>query len=70
MEAVRADGGVGTIILTHFHEDHVTYNHLFPKACVWVHEADRDGLASVDGYLEMSIDMPSDLLQHPLLNDS
>jgi len=61
MEAVRENGGVDTIINTHFHEDHVTYNHLFPEARVWAHNADRGGLASIAGYLEMSIDMAPDL---------
>lgn len=61
MEVLREAGGVGIIINTHFHEDHVTYNHLFPEARVWAHAADRQGLASIEGYLGMSIDMTPDL---------
>ena len=58
MKAVAGQGAVDVIINTHYHEDHVTYNHLFPDAGVYVHEADRRGLESIDGYFEMGLEMP------------
>jgi len=58
MAAVREPAGIDVIINTHYHEDHVAYNHLFPEAEVWAHRADRIGLSSIEGYFRMGIEMP------------
>jgi len=55
LEAVRDDGDVDIILNTHYHEDHVTYNYLFPEAQVYFHEADRRGFESLEGQFEMGI---------------
>lgn len=44
---------IDTVILTHCHEDHVPALALLPETEVWVHSADRPGLASLDGFLEV-----------------
>ena len=58
MATVRERTKVDVIINTHYHEDHVAYNYLFPEAEVWAHSADRVGLSSVEGYFRMGIEMP------------
>jgi glyoxylase-like metal-dependent hydrolase (beta-lactamase superfamily II) len=39
------------ILLSHCHEDHIAGNPLYPEAACHVHEADRPGLASLDGMM-------------------
>lgn len=58
MAAMRERAEVDLIINTHYHEDHVAYNHLFPEAEIWAHRADRIGLSSIEGYFRVGIEMP------------
>ena len=44
-------GRVDAILNSHAHEDHVAGNGLYPTARIHVHEADRDGVASLDGLM-------------------
>jgi glyoxylase-like metal-dependent hydrolase (beta-lactamase superfamily II) len=44
---------VDRIVLSHCHEDHVAGLHLYPDAPCHVHEADRIGLDSIEGMMEI-----------------
>lgn len=44
---------VDRVVLSHCHEDHVAGLHLLPEAAVHVHAADRLGLESIDGMMEI-----------------
>lgn len=44
--------GVDLIINTHFHEDHIYYNHRFPEAEVWAHRLDAAAIRSLDAFVE------------------
>jgi hydroxyacylglutathione hydrolase len=44
----RAD----VLIDTHYHEDHTAFNHLFPDAALWVHEAEAPCHRSYQTFLE------------------
>jgi glyoxylase-like metal-dependent hydrolase (beta-lactamase superfamily II) len=44
---------VDRVVLSHCHEDHVAGLHLLPGVPVHVHEADRTGLLSLDGMMEI-----------------
>jgi glyoxylase-like metal-dependent hydrolase (beta-lactamase superfamily II) len=44
---------VDRVVLSHCHEDHVAGLHLFPEVPVHVHTADRPGLLSIDGMMEI-----------------
>jgi glyoxylase-like metal-dependent hydrolase (beta-lactamase superfamily II) len=48
-----AVGEVDRILLTHCHEDHLAGNFLFPEAQVWLHEADRPGIVSIEAMLDV-----------------
>jgi glyoxylase-like metal-dependent hydrolase (beta-lactamase superfamily II) len=48
-----AVGDVDRILLTHCHEDHLAGNFLFPEAEVWLHEADRPGIVSLEAMLDV-----------------
>lgn len=41
------------VLLSHVHEDHVAALDLFPAATVHAHEADVDGIRSLDGLMQM-----------------
>ncbi len=51
-EALAA-AGIDVIINSHFHEDHILNNSIFPKAEVWAHELDAPGIMSLDVFLDM-----------------
>jgi len=55
MKAVLAEGVVDIIINSHYHEDHITYNYMFPDADIFFHEADRKGFGSFEGLFEMGV---------------
>ena len=61
LRAVKEAGDVDVIINTHYHEDHVTGNHLFPEAHVYIHEGDRRGISTVEGYFAQGIDMTREM---------
>lgn len=42
------------VVLSHYHRDHVTYNHLFTGACFYIHEDDAVGVESMEGFLRIS----------------
>lgn len=44
---------VDHVVLSHVHEDHIAGLSTVPTAEVWVHPADRVGLDSLDGLMEM-----------------
>lgn len=46
-------GHVDHVLNSHAHEDHIAGNHLFPAARWHVHEADLQGLRSLDGLMEI-----------------
>ncbi|MFK7896247.1 MAG: MBL fold metallo-hydrolase [Myxococcota bacterium] len=44
---------VDAILNSHSHEDHIAGNGLFPEARVHIHDADRVGVASLDGLMSV-----------------
>ncbi len=56
MEAVKETAKVDIIIATHYHEDHICYNYLFPDAKIYIHNYDEKGISSIEGYLEVGIE--------------
>jgi glyoxylase-like metal-dependent hydrolase (beta-lactamase superfamily II) len=46
-----APGAVDIVFNSHAHEDHIGGNHLFGSLPLYIHEADRPGLLSVEGFL-------------------
>lgn len=55
LAAIRESAAVGVIVNTHYHEDHLTYNYMFPDAEIWIHEDDAPGIESIDSFFDMSI---------------
>lgn len=55
MREILDAGPVHTILNTHYHEDHVTYNYVFPDAEVYYSELDKRGFEGVEGMIEMGI---------------
>ncbi len=53
---------VDRILNSHCHEDHVAGNHLFPEVPWHLHEADRPGVLSLEGFLDI-FGYPGDLRQ-------
>ncbi len=51
LRALAAENDVDVIINTHYHEDHFTYNILFPEAALYVHTADAPCFRSLDTLL-------------------
>jgi glyoxylase-like metal-dependent hydrolase (beta-lactamase superfamily II) len=47
-------GKTEQVILSHYHRDHVSYNHLFAEANFFIHFEDAPGVESLDGYIELS----------------
>ncbi len=43
---------VELIVNSHFHEDHILNNHLFPGADVWAHSLDAPAIRSLDTFLD------------------
>lgn len=43
---------VDVLLDTHYHEDHTAFNHLFPDAALWVHEAEAPCHRSYRSFLE------------------
>jgi hydroxyacylglutathione hydrolase len=43
---------VDVLLDTHYHEDHTAFNHLFPDAALWVHEAEAPCHRSYQTFLE------------------
>jgi glyoxylase-like metal-dependent hydrolase (beta-lactamase superfamily II) len=43
---------VDVLLDTHYHEDHTAFNHLFPDAALWVHEAEAPCYKSYEKFLE------------------
>lgn len=42
------------VLLSHYHRDHVTFNHLFKSASFAVHENDAEGIESREGFYRLS----------------
>ncbi|ABW66146.1 beta-lactamase domain protein [Desulfosudis oleivorans Hxd3] len=51
LKALAAAGPMDLLINTHYHEDHFSFNFLFPGASLCVHDKDADCLASMDALL-------------------
>ncbi len=47
-------GKAEQVVLSHYHRDHVSYNHLFANADFLIHADDAQGVESLDGYIELS----------------
>lgn len=59
LKELREDPGVDVIVNSHYHEDHLMYNYLFPDAELWVPEKEAGAFKSADVFLE-SYGMPSE----------
>ena len=44
--------GIDIIINSHYHEDHVIYNYLFPKAALYVHKDEVACYQSIESFLD------------------
>lgn len=51
---------VQTLINSHGHEDHFVYNYLFPKAQLWVHEADAPMFGDINRLIDCYNPTPSE----------
>jgi hydroxyacylglutathione hydrolase len=52
LESLKKKKGVDIIINSHYHEDHFTYNYLFPEADLYVPRADAPCFKSLDKLME------------------
>jgi glyoxylase-like metal-dependent hydrolase (beta-lactamase superfamily II) len=50
--AIQRERPVQILINSHGHEDHLLYNHLFPEAEFWVHEADAHVFRDVQNLID------------------
>ena len=50
--AIQRERPVQVLINSHGHEDHLLYNHLFPEAEFWVHEADAHVFEHVQNLID------------------
>lgn len=50
--AIQRERPVQILINSHGHEDHLLYNHLFPQAEFWVHEADAHVFEDVHNLID------------------
>ncbi len=50
--ALQASKGIDVIVNSHYHEDHIAFNYLFPDAELYVHEAIAPGFQSYRRYLD------------------
>jgi len=50
----RLSTKTGLVLLSHYHRDHVTYNHLFNQAEFWIHPEDAPGIESREGFYRLS----------------
>jgi len=44
--------GIDLIINTHFHRDHIMYNHRFPEVEIWAHYLDAPCIRSLDTFID------------------
>lgn len=51
IERLRSREGIGTVVMSHYHEDHFTYLSRLPDAEVWSSSADAPALESVETLL-------------------
>ena len=52
LTALRDDEGVDMVWLSHWHEDHIHYMHMFNGAQVWVSETDFPPLTNIETFLD------------------
>ena len=52
LKRIRDDKGVDVVLLSHYHEDHWTFMHLFPKAKIYIHEEDAPAMADLKTLLD------------------
>lgn len=51
IEQLRNGEGIGAVVMTHYHEDHITYLSRIPDAEVWSSSADAPALESLETLL-------------------
>ena len=51
IDQLREGEGIGTVVMTHYHEDHFTYLSRVPDAQVWTSEADAPAFGSLETLL-------------------
>lgn len=47
-------GKIEQVVLSHYHRDHVSFNHLFAEVEFVIHGEDAPGVESLEGYIELS----------------
>lgn len=52
LRRLAGEGRVDVIINSHYHEDHIAFNYLFPEAELYVHQAIGDCFRSYDSFLD------------------
>lgn len=52
LKAIHRERPVQILLVSHGHEDHIMYNHLFPEAEFWVHAADAPVFRDVDRLID------------------
>ncbi|HSW36720.1 MAG TPA: MBL fold metallo-hydrolase [Candidatus Limnocylindrales bacterium] len=50
----KLSGKVDRVLLSHYHRDHVSGNHLFPDVSFSIHEKDAPGVESVESFYQLS----------------
>jgi hydroxyacylglutathione hydrolase len=51
IERLRTENGISVVVMTHYHEDHLTYLSLMPDAPVWSSAGDAPALESLETLL-------------------
>ena len=60
LNAIHRKNPIRILINSHGHEDHFIYNHLFPDAQLWVHEADAHTFINIDALIDGYDPTPSE----------
>ncbi|HOO90036.1 MAG TPA: MBL fold metallo-hydrolase [Syntrophales bacterium] len=52
LKKYTTEKGIDTIVMSHYHEDHIAFNYLFPQAKLYVHHDEIPCYESVEGLLD------------------
>lgn len=52
LKKIAEEKRVEVILLSHYHEDHWTFMHLFPHAKIYIHEADAPPMTSIEALFD------------------